>query len=96
MENKIESLKEIRRQTRKLDPRDEKFNQEFDKLSKQALDHLEGINDKQEKNWIEKGRDIVNSPKSDSTNGEQEKDMALSYLKEAVNAVILREDPFRE
>ena len=96
MENKIASLKDIRRQIRGMDPEDGKFEEQFMALSSQAMNCMEGINDGQEKNWIEKGREIIDGDKGNSSSGPRDRDRALSYLKEAVNNVILREDKYRE
>ena len=94
MENKVATLKDIRSRIYDLDPRKEGFDKEFKQISQQALDCMEGINDMQERKWIEKGLKILNSGQ-DSID-EEEKDKALSYLKEAVHTVILREDNYRE
>lgn len=95
MDNKIETLKDIRSKTHNLDPRNENFDEQFLSLAREALSRMEGVNDMQEKNWIEKGLQIVESSDGDASPDGEERDRALSYLKEAVHNVILREDNYR-
>lgn len=95
MKKKIEILKDIRRQSHDLDPRNEEFDTRFQSLSSEALECMEGVNDVQERKWIEKGMEVISdSDKNAIADGDR--DRALSYLKEAVHAVILREDNYRE
>lgn len=95
MKNKIATLKEIRRQSHDLNPRSEDFDKKIESLSREALDCMEGVNDMQEKKWLEKSLEIV-SKSGKNTLEAQDKDRALSYLKEAVHTVILREENYRE
>lgn len=88
MKDTIATLKNIRRKTHDLDPRSEKFDEQFESLSTEAMDCLEGVNDLQEKNWVEKGLKIIAEPTVDN----EKRDRALTYLKEAVHNKLLRED----
>lgn len=95
MENKISTLKHIRRQSHELYPGSEEFDKQFQSLSRDALECMEGINDMQEKKWIEKGLDLISNSEEAAIDADK-RDRALSYLKEAVQTVILREDNYRE
>lgn len=95
MKDKIATLKEIRNQSQDLNPRNNQFDEQFMYLAKKAISCLEDQHDIQERDWILKGQDIINMPKEDSSNDPQKRDKALSYLMEAVNAVILRKENYR-
>lgn len=92
MKDNIATLKNIRRKTHELDPRSEHFTEHFKTIATETMDCLEGVNDMQEKNWVEKGLKIIAEP----TVGDERRDRALSYLKEAVHNKILREENYRE
>lgn len=89
-------MKDIRRRVQDLDPEDASFDAHYAELSREVMDCLEGINDEQEKHWIEKGQHIVDGSHDEHSNEPKERNRALGYLKEAVHNVILREDNYRE
>lgn len=94
MEDKLATLKEIRNQIQDLNPENNQFVEQFMYLSKKALKCLDDKHDIEERDWILKGQDIINMPKGDSFEDPKNRDKALSYLIEAIDAVILRKENY--
>ena len=98
MKGKIEELEETRAEVEKLSATDENFIQELLQHLNRTSSRLSKIDDQQEVNWLSKSFDIAMQLK----NGEakegpvKQKDLALTYLKEALDSVIIREKRYLE
>lgn len=94
---KIAELKDIRRRSRNLDQKDPEFSKQLVSLTREMLEHLEEPDDQQEMKWAEKSLKVMGDPQERSSKmNETDKDLALSYLKEALNSVIIREENLLE
>lgn len=90
---KIAKLKDIRDRSRDLDIKDPKFSQQLVSLTRETLENLDEPGDQQEINWAGKSLKILGeSEEGSSTISEADKDLAFSYLEEALNAVITRDE----
>ena len=90
MDTSTPNLKEIRDRTQKLDPRDDNFDEQYESLSREVMTHLDEEEDEQERNWIQKGQEIITAAKSNPLMGSTDRDRALSYLQEALDSAILK------
>lgn len=94
---KIAKLKDIRDRSRDLDPKDPNFSKQLVSLTREMQEQLEQPDDQQEMNWADKSLKVIGYPEEESSQtSDADKDLALSYLKEALNSVIIREENLLE
>ena len=94
MKEKIEKLEDIRNRTEGLDLRKKKFPEDLLDLAQEALGYCEEADDAQEINWIKKSIHKAESLEKDvevSNEVMEERDLALGYLKEALDSILIRE-----
>jgi 3-methyladenine DNA glycosylase Tag len=93
MKGKIEELEEVRAEVEKLKINKDGFIEELMQLLNKTTGQLSKVDDQQEINWTSKSFDIATELKKKETNknSEEQKDLALTYLKEALDSVIIRE-----
>lgn len=98
MKGKIQELEDIRTKVEKLKVNKESFVEELMQLLNKTTSQLSKIDDQQEINWTAKSFDIAVNLRNGETNGkpEEQKDLALTYLKEALDSVIIREKGYLE
>lgn len=99
MKGKMEDLQEIRGEVEKLRPADDNFTPELTRLINRTTSHLGEIDDEQEISWCAKSFEIteqIRKGEIEEENELQEKDLALTYLKEALDTVIIRERRYLE
>ena len=93
MERKIEKLEQVRTEVEKLQANDENLTNKLMQLLDRTTSHLSEVDDQQEINWTAKSFDILMDIKNQKVqeNETDQKDLALTYLKEALDSVIIRE-----
>lgn len=93
MKGKIEDLQEVRAAVEKLRPNDDQFVQKLTELLNRTTSHLGEIDDQQEISWCAKSFDLTERMRVGKLSDDQvqEKDLAITYLKEALDSVIIRE-----
>jgi hypothetical protein len=93
MERKIEKLEQVRTEVEKLQANDENLTNKLMQLLDRTTRHLSEVDDQQEINWTAKSFDILMDIKNQKVheNETDQKDLALTYLKEALDSVIIRE-----
>lgn len=99
MKEKIEKLKDIRNRSEDLDPRKKKFPRELKELAQEALGYCEEVDDKQEINWFKKCIQIGESLEKEAEVSDEimeQRDLGLSYLKEALDSILIRERKYLE
>ncbi len=99
MKEKIEKLEDIRNRSEDLDPRNKKFPEDLKDLSQEALGYCEEVDDKQEINWLKKSIQISETLESNSEVSNkvmEQRDLGLSYLKEALDSILIRERKYLE
>jgi hypothetical protein len=99
MKEKIEKLEDIRSRSENLDPRKTKFPEDLKDLSQEALGYCEEVDDGQEINWIKKSIKKAESlEKTTQISNEvvEERDLAMGYLKEALDSILIRERKYLE
>ncbi|MCC8359140.1 hypothetical protein [Salinimicrobium sediminilitoris] len=98
MKGKIHELEDIRAKVEKLKVKNDGFVEELMQLLNKTTSQLSKIDDQQEINWTSKSFDIATDLKNGETNknSEEQKDLALTYLKEALDSVIIREKGYLE
>lgn len=98
MKGKIEDLQEVRAAAEKLRPSDESFVKELTELLNKTTRHLGEIDDEQEISWCTKSFNITERLRNGEIEKEREreKDLALTYLKEAIDSVLTRERRYLE
>jgi hypothetical protein len=96
MKGKIEELEEIRAELENLTPANENFDKKLLQLLNRTTSQLSPVDDQQEINWAAKSFDIVRQLQDGQTeeDPEKEKDLALTYLKEVLDSVIIREKQY--
>ncbi len=99
MKEKIKKLEDIRNRTADLDPKKKNFPKDLKGLTQEALGYCEEVDDAQEINWIKKSIHISESLEKDAEGSNQEmeqRDLGLSYLKEALDSILIRERKYLE
>ena len=98
MKGKIADLQEARADVEKLRATDNNFVEKVTELLNTTTKHLEEINDQQEISWCSKSFDITQRIRDGEIKEDQveERDLALTYLKEALDSVITRERRYLE
>lgn len=99
MKEKIEKLEDIRNRSEELDPRRKKFPKELKDLSQETLGYCEEEDDQQEINWIKKAIHKADTLEHDSEMSKEaleERALGLSYLKEALDSILIRERKYLE
>jgi malonyl CoA-acyl carrier protein transacylase len=93
MEGKIEELEQVRTEVEKLQASDENFTNKLMQLLDRTTSQLSEVDDQQEINWTAKSFDILMDIRNQKVqeNETDQKDLALTYLKEALDSVIIRE-----
>ncbi|MGI0105842.1 hypothetical protein [Salinimicrobium sp. WS361] len=93
MEGKIEELEQVRTEVEKLQASDENFTNKLMQLLDRTTSRLSEVDDQQEINWTAKSFDILMDIRNHKVqeNETDQKDLALTYLKEALDSVIIRE-----
>lgn len=96
MKGKIEELKEIRAEVEKLQVNSDDFIKDLMQLLERTSRHLGEIDDQQEISWTAKSFDTAMQIKNGkiNENDDEQKDLALTYLKEALDSVIIREQRY--
>jgi|GEM_PF-5819961 malonyl CoA-acyl carrier protein transacylase len=92
MEGKIEELEQVRTEVEKLQASDENFTNILMRLLDRTTSRLSEVDDQQEINWTAKSFDILMDIRNQKVqdNETNQKDLALTYLKEALDSVIIR------
>ena len=98
MKGKIEDLQEVRAAVENLQPGEDNFVQKLTDLLNRTTSHLGEIDDQQEISWCAKSFEITERLRNGQIKKDQvqEKDLALTYLKEALDSVIMRERRYLE
>ena len=98
MKEKIEELGKTRAKVEKLRATDENFVQELLQHLNSTSSQLSKTDDQQEINWISKSFDTAMQVKNGNSQKDpvEQKDLALTYLKEALDSVIIREKKYLE
>lgn len=98
MKGKIADLQEARAEVENLRATDENFAEKVTQLLNKTTKHLGEIDDQQEINWCAKSFDITQRIRNGEIKEDQveKKDLALTYLKEALDSVITRERRYLE
>ncbi|UZH54574.1 hypothetical protein JRG66_11395 [Salinimicrobium tongyeongense] len=93
MEEKIKELEQVRTEVEKLNANDENFSNSLMQLLDRTTSQLSEVDDQQEVSWTAKSFDILMQIRNGKTHGDlkDQKDLALTYLKEALDSVIIRE-----
>ncbi|MCX2836528.1 hypothetical protein OQ279_00065 [Salinimicrobium sp. MT39] len=93
MEVKIKELEQVRTEVEKLQAGDENFTNKLMQLLDKTTSQLSEVDDQQEINWTAKSFDILMDIRNQKVqeNETDQKDLALTYLKEALDSVIIRE-----
>lgn len=98
MKGKIEELEDIRAKVEKFKGNDENFIKDLLQLLNRTTSRLNEVDDRQEINWTAKSFDILMKIRNEdiSENHRNEKDLALTYLKETLDSVIIGEKNYLE
>ena len=98
MTGKIQELEDIRAEVEGLQVGNENFVSELLQLFNRTSKRLSEVDDQQEINWTAKSHDIAMRLKGEKVqkNTDEQKDLALTYLKEALDSVIIREKRYLE
>ena len=93
MEVKIKELEQVRTEVEKLQAGDENFTNKLMQLLDRTTSQLSEVDDQQEINWTAKSFDILMDIRNQKVqeNETEQNDLALTYLKEALDSVIIRE-----
>ncbi|WP_423818364.1 hypothetical protein V5739_12065 [Salinimicrobium sp. TIG7-5_MAKvit] len=93
MDVKIKELEQVRTEVEKLQAGDENFTNKLMQLLDRTTSQLSEVDDQQEINWTAKSFDILMDIRNQKVqeNETDQKDLALTYLKEALDSVIIRE-----
>lgn len=98
MKGKIEKLEDIRNRSETLKPSEHQFPELLKDLAQETLGYLDAIDDEQEINWVKNALQIAraNEAGKKPSTKEKERDLGLTYLKEALDSVLIREKNFLE
>lgn len=99
MKEKIKKLEDIRNRSEALDPRMKNFPKDLKDLAQEALGYCEEVDDGQEINWLKKSIHIGESQEKDADVSNQvmeQRDLGLSYIKEALDSILIRERRYLE
>lgn len=98
MKGKIEKLEDIRNRSETLNPSEKQFPELLKDLSQETLGYLDEIDDGQEINWVKDALQIARANEAGKklSGKEKERDLGLTYLKEALDSVLIREKNFLE
>lgn len=98
MKGKIKKLEDIRNRSEALKPSEKQFPELLKDLSEETLGYLDEIDDGQEINWVKNALQIARAHETGkkSSSNEKDRDLGLTYLKEALDSVLIREKNFLE
>lgn len=94
MKEKIEKLEDIRNRSADLDLREKTFPENLKDLAQEALGYCEETGDGQEINWLKKSIKLGGSLEKNAEISKEvmeERVLGLSYLKEALDSILIRE-----
>lgn len=92
MKEKVIKIEELRERSLSLDPAKKNFADNLKDLAQEAMGYCQEPDDDQEIQWLKKSIQISES----STENLEERDRGLSYLREAIDSILIRERKYLE